>query len=450
MKNVQKNHNIQKTLAIYLIILIQCTLAIIAGMAAVYLFTGNSLPNGIKVDKVDIGGVDRTAAAGLINKHYIGFFSHEKLKISVNDEKEYNIPYSDFEVKIDAEATINSILGIRSLEIALKKSFSPQKIDVTPVVNFNESKLRKILADIAAEIDKKPVDAALSYGDGKIIKIPEQDGQKLDIEKTMGLIRKHISSDASGILALSRYNNSGLETLHPQRKLRDLDEVDTILSEFSTKLIYTEFSDAIKKSSNAINGAVIPSVNNGNNSSDSAFSLVKWLEKSNFGFDNDNEGYDQVASTLYAALLSTGIDKNSIIRSPHQTPVDYIEPGLDACISNKGDELKFTNTLSHMVAIFAYIEDDRIVIKIGGNTQDKKTDTDLKVNLTGRFPPPVYEIKDDSLKAGEKIVVDPGSDGIAVQVYRGKELISEDKYEGLTKVVQAGTGPNPSDNDESK
>lgn len=449
MKNVQKKHNIRKTLAIYLIILIQCTLAITAGIAAVYFFTGNSLPNGIKIDEVDIGGVDRTAAAGLINKHYIDFFSREKLKISVNDEKEYVIPYSEFDAKVDAEATVNSLLGIGSLEAALKKTFSPQKIVLAPVVSFNESKLRSVLKDMAAEIDRKPVDAALSYDAGKIIKVPEQDGQKLNIEKTMGLIRKHISSDASGTLALSRYNNTGLETVHPLRKLRDLEAVNTILSEYSTKMIYPEFSGAIEKSSNAINGVIIPAANSGN-SADSTFSFVKWLEKSNFGFDNDNEGYDQVASTLYAALLSSGIEKNTIIRSPHLTAVDYIEPGLDACISNKGDELKFKNTLSHMVAIFAYIEDYHVVIKIAGNSQDKKPDTKLKVNLTGHFPPPVYEIKDDSMKAGEKIVVDPGSDGIAVQVYRGNELISDDKYEGLTKVVQVGTGANTADNDEGK
>lgn len=445
MKKAQKILKIQKTAVIYLIIFIQCTLAITAGISAVYFFSGSRLPNGTKVGKVDIGGVDRKAAIDLINKYYVDFFEHEKLKISVKDGSSYNISYSDFDVKVDAQATVDSALetGLHSIEVALKKTFSTKDIVMEPVVSFNESKLKKILVGMSAETDKKPVDAALFYDSGKITKTPEQDGQKLNIANTLDMIRKHISSDASGVLVLSRYNNSGLETVQPKQRLRDIDGINTILSEYSTKLIYTGFTEAIKNASDAVNGVIIPAAKS-ENDTNSTFSLVEWFKKSNIGFENDNEGYDQVASTLYAALLSTGIGKNSITRFPHEIPVDYIEPGLDACISGNGGELKFSNTLSHMIAIFAYIEDNRIFIKIAGNTQDKKSDIGLKVDLVDRFPPPVFNIDDKNLNAGEKVVIDPGRDGIIVRVYRGTELISEDRYKAVSKVVQIGTGTDSS------
>jgi vancomycin resistance protein YoaR len=153
-----------------------------------------------------------------------------------------------------------------------------------------------------------------------------------------------------------------------------------------------------------------------------------------------------VASTLYAALLSAGIDKSSITRLAHKIPVEYIEPGLDAWISGNGGELKFSNTLGHKLAVFAEMEDERFVVRIAGNAEDKKQELALKIDIVERSSPPVMNVENSSLKKGEKVVQDPGREGIRVNVYRGGELIGTDTYAAVKKIIQIGPGTEWSDN----
>lgn len=442
---------VQKAAIVYLIIFVQSALAITAGVFAVYYFSGSKLSEGTKVGKVDLENMEKAVAVDVITQNYIDLFMNGKLQISVKDGDTYSIPFSDFEISIDAEKTINSITENDTSTVfsVLNKIFKTGSTVAGPVINFNESKLRKILIGLAKKIDSEPVNAALYYDNGKIVKKPEQDGQKLNITNAVESIRKHISKDPSEVLLLNRYDNYAIETLQPELKLRDLDEVDSIISEYSTKLIYPEFADAIKHAADALDGHIIYPSGGQNNKTDS-FSFVEWLKISDGSFENDNEGYDQVASTLYAALLSAGIDKKVITRLAHEVPVDYIEPGLDAWISGNGGELRFSNSLTHKIVLLADMESERLVVRIAGNSSDKKQEVSLKVDIVDHFPPPVLFVESENLKKGEKIVLESGTEGIKVNVYRGNELISEDKYEAIKKVVQIGPDTDWSNNEEGK
>jgi vancomycin resistance protein YoaR len=96
-----------------------------------------------------------------------------------------------------------------------------------------------------------------------------------------------------------------------------------------------------------------------------------YQEKRTRGFENDNEGYDLVASTLYAALLKTGMPVDLITRLPHKMAVDYIEPGLDSWISGNAGDLKFKNPFKNKIAIFAERIEDRVVVAIAGSLADR-------------------------------------------------------------------------------
>ncbi|GIV21703.1 MAG: hypothetical protein KatS3mg023_3454 [Armatimonadota bacterium] len=72
-------------------------------------------------------------------------------------------------------------------------------------------------------------------------------------------------------------------------------------------------------------------------------------------------GVCQVSSTLYAAVLRT--DLQVIERHPHAMPVPYLEPGLDATVSNTLD-LRIKNPHPFAVQIRARMEERRLLVEI--------------------------------------------------------------------------------------
>jgi len=80
-------------------------------------------------------------------------------------------------------------------------------------------------------------------------------------------------------------------------------------------------------------------------------------------------GICQVSSTLYNALLQC--DAKVIERSSHSgysETTSYVNPGLDAAVSYGYKDLKF-NFPEQRIAIFTYIENDRLVAEIWGENE---------------------------------------------------------------------------------
>ncbi len=73
-------------------------------------------------------------------------------------------------------------------------------------------------------------------------------------------------------------------------------------------------------------------------------------------------GLCQVSSTLYAALVMSGIPVTE--RYPHSLPVEYVPHGLDATIAVNSKDLKFTNTFSYPIVITATVEEGELTVRL--------------------------------------------------------------------------------------
>lgn len=73
-------------------------------------------------------------------------------------------------------------------------------------------------------------------------------------------------------------------------------------------------------------------------------------------------GICQVSSTLYAALVMSGIPVTE--RYPHSLPVDYVPYGMDATIAWNSKDLKFTNTFSYPIVIEATVEEGELTVRL--------------------------------------------------------------------------------------
>ena len=79
-------------------------------------------------------------------------------------------------------------------------------------------------------------------------------------------------------------------------------------------------------------------------------------------------GICQVSSTLYAALVMSGIPVTE--RYPHSLPVDYIPHGMDATIAGNSKDLKFVNTFSYSIVITATVEEGELTVRLNPYTAE--------------------------------------------------------------------------------
>ncbi len=432
---------LRKILPIFIIILVQSILAVSAGFAAIYLVTGDTLPPNIVVGGMEVGGLTKAEAAVRIEEYFKNGLINENLKISF-DGKEYDIPYADFDIYADGEAAINFMSGWKAavyLPNLIKTYFGREKLYVRPVFVFNEGKLRQKLIELSQQLNAAPIDASVSLKEGKIVKKAETPGYTLNVKNAVEAIRKHLAEDIGSPVAFSGHDNYEIQAVNAKVTLKDFEDIEQVLSQYTTEIADDALLSSIELAARSINGNVLTGSDTGNDET-GTFSLVENLKKADESFENDNEGYDQVASTLYAALLTAGIDKNAITRLPHKLSAEYIEPGLDAWISGSGGDLKFRNNFKHKIALFAEVQEGKVTVSLAGSLQDKKQAYDLKVETIQKIIPPVVNIENRDLKPGEKVMLSPGKEGLVVEVYRNAELISTERYEAEKAMVQIGPG----------
>ncbi len=433
----------KNTLLIFLVILVQSTLAVAAGVFVLFSTTLKTVPAGIFVEGLSVGGMTYNEAIIDIEKYYEDKFGREKLLLQIENKGEYKIPFSQIDTRVDGDATIEPVRsnrGIKSIPYVLSSFFGHSKPTLQPVIKFNEGKLRIALLELSEKIYVAPKDAEISYKNGIIEKKAETNGMTLNVDNTVDVIRKQLSNDPFGNVELRCNNNFELQAVAPDIKLKDYDEIQQVFSEYSTKISDEELFASIKLATDTINGVIISG--NGDAGQSGTFSFVKCLKDGNANFENDNEGFDQVASTLYAALLSSGIPFDSITRLQHRLSVDYIKPGLDSWISGTACDLKFTNTFKNKIAVFAQTEDNQVKVVIAGSITDKQEKYEIRTEIVQRYSPSVYYVENRNLKPDEKIILSSGKEGVKVNVFRNDKLLGTDEYEAEKAIVQIGPGGN--------
>jgi hypothetical protein len=251
-----------RLLLIFIIILAESVLAISAGIAASYLNSQKTIPTGIHAGKLDIGGLDKTAAAHDIETFYQKELNSNKLELDLNGLGKYYIAYSDIGAHVDGTATINSIYDWKKplyFSKLVSGLFGNASYIVDPVIRIDEGKLRERLLKLKNEIDSEPVDATVNLSKGEIVKKPEVPGFALNVKDAFGTVISRLSSNPGAPVSLGDTNGSGIDTIAPKVTLKDLDFVKKIISSYTTDITDIALSDSIRLSSDALNQAVIPS-----------------------------------------------------------------------------------------------------------------------------------------------------------------------------------------------
>jgi vancomycin resistance protein YoaR len=79
-------------------------------------------------------------------------------------------------------------------------------------------------------------------------------------------------------------------------------------------------------------------------------------------------GVCQVSTTLYNAVLSSGMDLVSITN--HSVASSYVPLGRDAMVNDGGTDFKFKNPYPHPVYVKNWVGNGTVTCEIYGNSQD--------------------------------------------------------------------------------
>lgn len=439
---------LHKSYIIMLVLLSQIVLSVTVGILVLHRSSKHQILPNVYIDSLNVGNKTKGQAELMVREHYDKFADNSNLLIKYGEDKEYRIKFSDIESSIDYEATINQAYTINEgneLARLIKGLFSANRNTVYPVVKFNERKLEKKLREFELLIDKAPASAKMYLEDGKVRKVPEEVGVKLNIPNSIAKIKNELGRHLNSAMEFEPQNNSEIKIVAPELTLDMLNGVDYVISSYTTQIKSPEIKESVKECSKAINGCLV--LNLGRDRKESKeFSFVEWLKKKDLLIEQKNDGYSQVASTLYAALLKTGIDINCIESRRHETPSDYIEPGLEVKISDEDGDFKFSNPFDFPIAIFSECDDKSITVFIVGNKKSDYSEKEIEVNIVQRYEPSVLRVVNYDLKPDEEKVISSGKQGIEVEVYRvlkenGKEnshRIYANKYDAVGAIVQVG------------
>ncbi len=348
-------------------IALQLILAIFAGIIVLGFTNRNNTAPDTYIEGVDIGSLDRDKSIEKAQKYFDDIISNGVLNIIYNDSV-FNISYKEIDAKIDYNATMDIVKGKNASDSfinIINGYFISKDRKISPVITFNEEKLKKKLQELAAKIDKDPVNANISFKDGKINKTPETIGIRLNIDKAVDKFRKDLGERFKGPIVFNTVDGQIIQTNFPEIMLRDLEDIKDVVASYSTEIKDPENEDSAKLAAYAINKVLVCQEDKKNGKKAGVFSFAKYINMEKGLLDNNNEGYNQVVSTLYAAVKSAGIKDESIARIANKK-VNYIEDQYSTAVLGSKIDFKFTNTLKTAVIIFAEVKDDKVTVTIVG------------------------------------------------------------------------------------
>ena len=243
--------------------------------------------------------------------------------------------------------------------------------DVKLSAQYDSALLDEKLSDIAAQVNKDPVNAVVEFSsDGSIKKIPGVIGKKLDVEQIAENLREPLST----LNLPKKIINLEPENIIPFVTTEDIAEIDSVIGTYSTYYYPGDRGDNIWLAANAISHKLVKSswtfsFNDtvGERTWDAGYKVAGVIINGRPAEDYGG-GVCQVSSTLYNAVLLAGLTPTE--RTPHFFQSSYIGYGRDATVADGQIDFKFRNDLPHNVYLIAEAYGSTLSVYILGTKAD--------------------------------------------------------------------------------
>lgn len=380
-------------------------------------FKGEKIAKNTYVNGVNIGKLTKSQAKQELAKKY----KLENVDFNYND-KSWKVKSKDLNLSTDLDKTVENAYNLNrksaffgNLSKTISANFG-KKSNLVVVINYDKNKLKAEMEKIAKEIDVDVKDATLDISGEKVKVIPDSDGLKMDISKSMENFDNQTKK--------GNYKNELVVKATPAKvKKEQLANIDTNLGTYSTTFKTSQINRSINiklATDNISNVLLMPgetfsfNKHTGKRSKENGYKSAPVIMEGEMEEDYGG-GVCQVSSTLYNSVLYAGLEIVNV--KNHTIPSSYVPKGRDATVADSGIDFLFKNNLKHPVYIKNYVSGNQIVCNIYGSAEDKQNIT-ISTKLDGVSQTTMKRVNDPTMPKGKEKVDKSGRNAYSVSTYR--------------------------------
>lgn len=375
-----------------LVLLLVCGVLAVIGIKVYADSKSDTIADGVYVDAVSLGGKTIEEAQELVTE-YVDNLMKTTFTLMVDDNKVKTtlseLGFTCVENNYIEEASKLGKTGNLIKRYKELKDVENENLVYNLEFTVQDTDVLQFIEDKCSKYEIEPVDAKLTRKDGKFVIKEEVLGRTINKEDTIEKIK----------IALGReWNHEAVKVeavmadAEPECTSEMLARCKDVLGEYSTTYASSSANRAanLDNAAKLINGTVVmpgeefstsalltPFTTDNGYETASAYSNGKVV-------DSIGGGVCQAATTLYNALLKSELEITE--RYNHSMIVSYVEPSMDAAISDGYKDLKFKNNTDVPVYIEGYTSGRTIYFKIYGeetrDTQNRRVEYVSEVTET--------------------------------------------------------------------
>ena len=334
---------------------------------------GDKNVSGVQSDGHDIGGLTHQQAKNFFEKS-----AEQKLQplIFAYNGQEFQIQPQDIALTAQVDKALEEAERYgrgKGLLANLGEQISclGGGRDVKLAAVYDEDLLNQKIDEIAAQVNTQPVNARCNlHSNGMIEPIAGVIGKKLDRDKLAASLKDPLTNLTIPKQAI----NLELDDVEPFIKTEDIENIDTILGQYSTYYYPGDRGDNIWIAANAISDKILKtgwefSFNTtvGPRTWEAGYKPAGVIINGKPDIDYGG-GVCQVSSTLYNAVLLAGLTPTE--RTPHYFQSSYIGYGRDATVADGQIDFKFRNDLPHTVYLIGEASGSTLTVYVLGTRAD--------------------------------------------------------------------------------
>jgi vancomycin resistance protein YoaR len=416
-------------------------------------FWSNLIYPGVSVQGVDLSGKTKDEATKILQQKYGAAILKSKININTPD-RTYTLDYSKIDPKYNIDQIVNEAFTYGK-DLSLFKKYKivngTSAKQYTLKFTYNSKPIKDLISGIQKDVDKDAVDAKLEGSGGNFSIVPDEDGQKLQVDA----LQKDIISDIDGANVKDTNIKAPIEIVKAKITADKLKTINGLIGSFSTdygSISSSERANNIILATKSINGKIImPGDTFSFNDVVGERTAQRGYQSAPVIIGNQVDsglggGICQVSTTLYNAILRSNIKATE--RVHHTLPSHYVPLGMDATVDWGNLDYKFKNTLNYPIYIEGSTSGGVVGFNVYSNRSLSDTVTEVSSQVYQTIQPSVKYVDDPTLPVGQTQEIQPPYTGYKVKVTMkstkdGKvirdEVIADDFYQPVDAIIKRGT-----------
>ncbi len=362
-----------RVLILLTILTILLTAIIIAQFVFLDTKTNKILEDGTVINGYNLSGMSKAEANVILMDKFNKKADDFSLTISDSETgKSWTMDKGDFSVNSDLYTVLDLSQDKEALtgevgEVNLLSQFEKIGGNVSMAFNYIYVGLDEKIEKIISEVETPPTDSTITFDTSKkgLFEITDSvNGKRVNKTKLYSDINEQFLSGDKISVTLEYQEEVAKVTKEYNQSLTSLVSTFTTNVSDSTggrkhnvKLALSAFDGMIVSPGETVSFNDIV----GEQTLERGYKTATIIYNGEFT-DGIGGGVCQASTTLYNALLLSGIEINEVHK--HTLPVKYVPPALDAMVAEYTSDLKFTNTLGYPIYIHTYSDKDSVSVDI--------------------------------------------------------------------------------------